>query len=148
MTMTTDDKIEIQDLAARTYIGLDSEDAAGFAAGFAADGVFVAPYGEFVGPAAVKDFITGHIAAGKEDGVRHFLTNHVVDAHEDGARYRFYIIKMNIAIGPVAIATAGGDCIVTRTAEGWRFKRFQLIIDPAMFGDAKPVVAPPTSAAA
>lgn len=103
MTITTDDKIEVQELAARAYIGLDSEDAAGFAAGFADDGVFVAPYGEFVGPAAVKDFITRHIAAGKEDGVRHFLTNHVIDAHEDGARYRFYITKMNIATGPVAM---------------------------------------------
>lgn len=142
MAITMDDKIDIQELCGRTYIGLDNEDAAGFAAGFADDGVFVAPYGEFVGPAAVKEFITGHIAAGKEDGVRHFLTNHVIDAHEDGARYRFYIIKMNIAVGPVAIATAGGDCIVKRTAQGWRFKRFQLIIDPAMFGDAKPVVGP------
>ncbi|MDH2383216.1 MULTISPECIES: nuclear transport factor 2 family protein [Bradyrhizobium] len=142
MTITTEDKIDIQELTARTYIGLDSEDAGGFASGFADDGVFVAPYGEFVGPAAVKEFITKHIAAGKEDGVRHFLTNHVVDAHEEGARYRFYITKMNIATGPVAIATAGGDCIVKRTGQGWRFKRFQLTIDPAMFGDAKPVVAP------
>lgn len=142
MPLTTDDKIEILELTARTYIGLDGEDAAGFAAGFADDGVFVAPYGEFVGPAAVEDFIVKHIAAGKEDGVRHFLTNHVIDAHEDGARYRFSILKMNVAIGPVAIATAGGDCIVRRTGSGWRFKRFQLNIDPAMFGEAKPVVGP------
>lgn len=141
MTIGTDDKIEIHELAARTYIALDGEDAAGFAATFAEDGVFVAPYGEFKGPEAVQTFIASHIAAGKEDGVRHILSNHVIDAHEDGARYRFYIIKMNIQTGPVAIATAGGDCIVSKTADGWRFKRFQLIIDPAMFGDQKPVVA-------
>ena len=48
---------------------------------------------------------------------------------------------MNIAAGPVAIATAGGDCIVRRTAEGWRFKRFELSIDPAMFGNAKPALS-------
>lgn len=142
MPLTTDDKIEILELTARTYIGLDNEDAAGFAAGFADDGVFVAPYGEFVGPAAVEAFILKHIAAGKEDGVRHFLTNHVVDAHDDGARYRFSILKMNVAVGPVAIATAAGDCVVRRTDSGWRFKRFQLSIDPAMFGETKPVVAP------
>jgi ketosteroid isomerase-like protein len=140
MTITTEDRIAIHELVARTYIGLDNEDAAGFAATFADDGVFVAPYGEFEGPAAVQGFIEQHIAAGKEDGVRHFLTNHVVDEHADGARLRFYIIKMNIAIGPVAIATAGGDCIVKRVGDGWRFKRFQLLIDPAMFGDAKPAI--------
>lgn len=141
MTITTDDRIAIHELAARTYIGLDSEDAAGFAATFAEDGVFVAPYGEFEGPAAVQSFIESHIAAGKEDGVRHFLTNHLVEEHAEGARFRFYIIKMNIATGPVAIATAGGDCIVKRVADGWRFKRFQLLIDPAMFGDAKPAIS-------
>ena len=141
MTITTDDRIAIHELVARTYIGLDNEDAAGFASTFADDGVFVAPYGEFEGPAAVRSFIESHIAAGKEDGVRHFLTNHLIEEHEEGARFRFYIIKMNIAIGPVAIATAGGDCIVRRTADGWRFKRFQLQIDPAMFGDAKPGIS-------
>ncbi len=141
MTITTDDRIAIHELVARTYIGLDSEDAATFAGTFADDGVFVAPYGEFAGPVAVQGFIEQHIAAGKEDGVRHFLTNHVVDEHADGARLRFYIIKMNIAVGPVAIATAGGDCIVKRVGDGWLFKRFQLLIDAAMFGDAKPAIS-------
>lgn len=140
MSISTQDKIEIQELAARTYIALDGEDAAGFAANFAGDGVFVAPYGEFAGPENVRSFIESHIDAGKEDGVRHVLSNHVIDEHADGARYRFYIIKMNIQTGPVAIATAGGDCIVSKTAQGWRFKRFQLHIDPAMFGDVKPAV--------
>jgi len=141
MTITTADRLEIHELAATIYIALDGEDAAGFADCFADDGAFVAPYGEFVGPSAVKDFIAKHIAAGKEDGVRHFLTNYLVEPHEEGARFRFYILKMNVSTGPVGIATAGGDCIVRRTARGWRFMRFQLKIDPAMFGDVKPAVA-------
>ena len=141
MTISTDEKIAIHELGARIYLHLDAEDAEGFASLFASDGVFVAPYGEFEGPDAVLTFIRSHIAAGKEDGVRHVLSNQIVDPHEDGARFRFYILKMNIATGPVAIATAAGDCIVTKTADGWRFKRFQLHIDPAMFGVAKPVVS-------
>src|SRR3546814_10451134 len=71
------------------------------------------------------------IAAGKENGVRHIVTNHIVEAHEGEARYRFYIIKMNVAAGPVAIATAAGDCLVSIVDGEWRFSRFQLTIDPA-----------------
>lgn len=141
MTLTTEDKVEIQELCARIYLCIDGNDPAGFAAGFAADGTFVAPYGEFTGTDAVRTFMVQHIAAGKEDGVRHFITNQIVDAHDDGAHYRFYILKMNIATGPVAIASAAGDSIVVKTADGWRFKRFQLIIDPAMFGADKPALA-------
>lgn len=140
MTIPTDDKIEIQELCARIYLAIDGNDAAGFAAGFAADGTFVAPYGEFTGTDAVRSFMEDHIAAGKEDGVRHFITNQVIDPQADGARYRFYILKMNIATGPVAIASAAGDAVVVKTPEGWRFQRFQLMIDPAMFGSEEPAL--------
>lgn len=141
MTLNIQDKIEIQELCARIYLCIDGQDAAGFAAGFDPQGTFVAPYGEFTGTDAVRTFMEHHIAAGKEDGVRHFITNQIVDPHADGAHYRFYILKMNIAMGPVAIASAAGDAIVVKTTEGWRFKRFQLIIDPAMFGAEKPALA-------
>lgn len=141
MPISTDDKIEIHELCARIYLCIDGNDAAGFAAGFSSDGTFVAPYGEFTGTDDVRKFMEQHIAAGKEDGVRHIITNQIVEDHEVGARYQFYILKMNIAEGPVAIATAAGDCLVTRTPDGWRFRRFQLNIDPAMFGDAKPALS-------
>ena len=141
MVLTTDDKIAIHELCARVYLCIDGNDAEGFAAGFSSDGTFVAPYGEFTGTDAVREFMEHHIAAGKEHGVRHLITNQVVEEHETGARYLFYILKMNIAQGPVAIATAAGDCLVARTEAGWRFKRFQLSIDPAMFGNAKPALS-------
>lgn len=137
MALTAADKLEIHELGTRVYYGTDTKDAALFAFYFSEDGVFVAPYGEFTGPQAIEKFMIGHIAAGKEDGVKHFLTNIAIDEHPDGARFRFYILKMNVVSGPTNIATASGDCIVKRTAAGWRFKRFQLSIDPAMFANKK-----------
>src|SRR3546814_11180639 len=80
----------------------------------------------------------GHIAAGKENGVRHIVTNHIVEAHEGEARYRFYIIKMNVAAGPVQIATEGGECLVSLAACKWRFRRFQTTLTPAMLGENNP----------
>lgn len=136
MALNAAQKLEIYELASRVYLYLDDENAEGFASLFTKDGVFVAPYGEFEGPAAIKNFMDDHIAAGKEDGVRHFLSNFVVDDHPDGARFRFYILKMNIAKGPSPIATAAGDWIVANTEDGWLLKRFELHIDPAMFDKA------------
>lgn len=141
MSITTEDKVAIHELCAKIYLCIDGNDAEGFADGFSSDGTFVAPYGEFTGTDAVRTFMEKHIAAGKEDGVRHIITNQIVEDHEVGARYQFYILKMNITEGPVGIATAAGDCLVTRTADGWRFKRFQLSIDPAMFSDNKPALS-------
>ncbi len=46
MTIAPDTRIAIHQRAARTSIGRDSEDAAGFAAPFAEDGVVVAPRAE------------------------------------------------------------------------------------------------------
>ena len=137
MALSVADRLDIQELGTRIYYGTDTQDAGIFASYFSEDGVFVAPYGEFTGPKAVKEFMTGHIANGKEDGVKHFLTNFAIDEHPEGARFRFYILKMNVAVGPTNIATAHGDCIVKKTSAGWRFKRFQLSIDPAMFANKK-----------
>ena len=137
MALSPADKLEIHELGTRVYYGTDTEDAALFASYFSDDGVFVAPYGEFKGPKAIEEFMIKHIAGGKEDGVKHFLTNIAIDEHPEGARFRFYILKMNVATGPTNIATASGDCIVKKTGAGWRFKKFQLSIDPAMFANKK-----------
>lgn len=129
MPMSTQDKLEIHELLTRAYLCLDTHNDAGWASCFAEDGVFVAPYGEYNGRAAVQQFIKGHIEKGKENGVRHFLTNLLAEGNADDARVLFYIIKMNVRTAPDINATASGDCLVARTKEGWLFKRFRLSID-------------------
>ena len=135
MTIGPDDKLQIHELGAKFYVYLDAENPAGVAALFSDDGVFVAPYGEFTGPQAVQGFLESHVAAGKEDGVKHFITNLVVEATAEGARLTFYILKMGVVTGPTLIATASGDCTVQKVGDDWRFTRFELAIDPAMFAN-------------
>src|SRR3546814_12109692 len=108
MTISSDDKIAIHELCARTYLAIDGNDAGGFANCFAPDGIFVAPYGEFAGSEAIRTFMERHIAAGKENGVRHIVTNHIVEAHEREARSRFHIIKMHVTGGSGGTSTAPG----------------------------------------
>lgn len=125
----TQTRLDAIDLFSRLYIEVDSENAAGWAQFFAEDGVFVAPYGEYPGRKAVQEFMEEHVRQGKEKGVRHFLTNFVTDAQGADCRVRFYILKLNVAVGPGFIATAGGDAVVRKTADGWRIARFKLAID-------------------
>ncbi len=130
MSISTQDKFDIHELLTRAYLFLDAQNDAGWASCFAEDGAFVAPYGEYTGRPAVQQFIKGHIEKGKESGVRHFLTNLCVEESKaGGVRVLFYIIKMKVKVAPEIDATAAGDCLVTRTAEGWLFKKFQLHID-------------------
>ncbi len=129
MSLTAEDHLSIQQLPTRVYQAIDSEDATGFADCFAEDGAFVAAYGEWKGRGAVKEFMAEHIKKGKESGVRHFLTNFEVVEEGSEARVRFYILKMNVGDEPSIVGTAGGDCLVRRTDEGWLFSKFQLNID-------------------
>lgn len=135
MTLPTMDKLAIRELVARLYRSLDENNAIEFAAEFAPTGVFVSPYGEFSGPEKIQAFLDRHIKEGNEEGVRHFITNETVEALGETARVRFYVLKMNVAVGPAPIASASGDCVVRNTVQGWRFQRFELRIDPAVFNN-------------
>lgn len=134
MTITSDDKIAIQELCNKIYLCLDAKDASGFTSGFVPDGIFATSYGDFEGAEKVRVFIESQIAAGKEDGVRHIVTNPIVEAHEAGARYRASLIKLNVAVGPSFLGTAVVDAVVVRATGGWRFQRLELSIDTAMLG--------------
>jgi ketosteroid isomerase-like protein len=127
-----DEKLEIHQLLATYYINVDGKNASGIAALFLENAPFVTPYGEFVGPKAIQGFYEGHIAAGREDGVKHFITNLIVEPTKEGAILKFYVLKMVVAKGPTPNATAGGTCLVKQVDGEWKFARMDLDIDPAV----------------
>ena len=129
MSLTADDKLAIHELITELYQRIDAQDAAGFASGFADDGVFRAPYGDFKGHAAVQKFMEEHIAAGQENGVRHFVTNLKVAPAGAEAVVQLYILKLKVATGPSFVATADGTFRVKKTTKGWRIAEFALNMD-------------------
>jgi ketosteroid isomerase-like protein len=129
MSLHADDKLAIHELITRVYQRIDAQDAAGFAANFADDGVFRAPYGDFKGHAEVQKFMADHIAAGQENGVRHFVTNLAVEPVGADAVVTFYILKLKVATGPSFVASADGTVRVKKTVQGWRVTEFALNID-------------------
>jgi len=129
VTVTIADKIEIQELCAALYLAVDGDDAAGFAATFAPDGVYVAAHGEIRGDAALHAFLRGYWKGVHRPGDRHFVANQIIEPHEAGARLRFNVVKLNAAFTPAVVVPARADCLIARKPGGWHFLRFQLIAD-------------------
>ncbi|MDZ7729253.1 MAG: nuclear transport factor 2 family protein [Dehalococcoidia bacterium] len=59
MALSTDDRLEIQELYARYNHALDFGDASGWAGCFTPDGVFASPNGTFSGTEQLQQFAQG-----------------------------------------------------------------------------------------
>lgn len=133
MPLSIEDKIAIQELSSSFCFCLDTHDVDGWIDTFTEDGVFEATYGTFNGPDEIRNFITGHIAAGKEDGKRHTMSNFVIEGNGDEARMRSYVVKFEVEKSPGVNASGLYVDELVRTADGWRFKRRKLEVDPGVF---------------
>ncbi|MFE2872970.1 nuclear transport factor 2 family protein [Embleya sp. NPDC059259] len=133
MPLTVEDKLAIQELAARQFKYLDAHDVDAWAQCWIPDGTFVANYGTFQGHTSIKEFLRGHIAAGKEDGARHLGVNHVIEGDAERAEMYSVVVKLQVVQSPFIIATGIYRDTLVRTPDGWRFESRRLDIDPGVF---------------
>ncbi|MEU6135465.1 nuclear transport factor 2 family protein [Nocardioides sp. NPDC047086] len=136
MSLSVEDKLEIVELSNAHMRSLDNHDVDAWVAAWVPDGTFVATYGTFAGHDAIREFINGHIAAGKEDGARHLMTNYVVDGDGDTASITCAVTKLQVEKPPFIIASGIYTDSVVRTAEGWKFASRKLDIDNGVFARA------------
>jgi hypothetical protein len=141
VALSADDKIAIQELSNSHFRYLDSHDVEAWAGLWIPDGVFYATYGTFTGHAEIKEFLTGHIAAGKEEGARHLGVNYVITGDGDRAEVYSLVVKLQVEEPPFIIATGVYTDVVVRTPEGWRFESRKLDIDRGVFARAEAAAA-------
>jgi len=125
-TLTTQDYIDIQQLYANYAQALDKGEGARFAATFVTDGEFTG--GRPAGQAnAVRTPLKGTEALtkmGSGGGSRHFTANLVISPTADGASGSCYLLLFNARNIPATITeTAIYDDTLTKTPQGWRFKK-------------------------
>lgn len=127
MTLSTEDRLEIQELYARYNHALDFGDASGWAGCFTPDGVFASPNGSFTGSEQLQQFANGF--AERMTG-RHWTNNLVIDPAGEGATGKCYLMLYRLAEGGPSILTTGvyNDELV-RTAAGWRFSKRTVVAD-------------------
>jgi hypothetical protein len=141
VALSADDKIAIQELSNTHFRLLDSHDVDAWAGCWVPDGVFYATYGTYEGHDAIKEFLTGHIAAGKEDGARHLGVNYVITGDGDRAEVYSLVVKVQVEKAPFIIATGVYLDVVVRTADGWKFESRKLDIDKGVFAAAEAAAA-------
>jgi hypothetical protein len=137
MALSNEDKVSIHELFSRFYNAFDEGNAAGAAAAFDHQGIFVlreggrdAPSPEVAGSSAIEAAMDKHFEESCGPRAKHFLTNMVCEDHPVGALVTFYIMNVNIVSGPEIVGTALGECLVCRKGQDWRIARFDHYIDP------------------
>lgn len=137
MPLSADDKLAIAELSNAQMRALDAHDVDSWVGAWIPEGTFDATYGVFEGHDACREFINGHIAAGKEDGARHLMTNYVIEGEGDRATSTCLVTKLQVEEPAFIIATGMYRDVAVRTPEGWRFESRQLSIDRGVFARAE-----------
>ena len=132
--LTAQDLVEIQQLYAKYNWTLDSGDAEGYASTFTPDGVF----NNNVGRDAIVKFANGfHTGIGSH--VRHWNTNLMILPTPEGASGQVYLVLVDFATKPPSILTSASySDELTKTVQGWRFKKRTTKGDTAPPAPSKP----------
>jgi hypothetical protein len=126
-TLSPADYEEIRGLYSKYVLGYDSGDAQLVASVFAPDATLVIG-GRTMGES--RDKITGGIKPRVGmNGSRHIPTNILIEPAPEGAKGTQYLTMMNFADGKPPVVMMGGvyHDVIVKTAEGWRFKRREVV---------------------
>ncbi len=76
MTISAEDRLEIQDVIVQIYTALDQHNGAEYASHFRRDGILEnESFGKSIGRAAIAKFVQHHCDTGHEQGALHCLSN-------------------------------------------------------------------------
>ena len=127
--LTEADYAEIQRLYARYSWALDSraDDGRAYANVFTEDGELVVGANRTVGRERLMAFGAGRAAAVQP---RHFTSNIIISPSPEGARGSVYllVVSQNETGESATVSTGTYDDILVKTAEGWRFKRREVVM--------------------
>ena len=130
MSLTIEDQLAIQTLAARYNFAIDTGDAEAFAEAFVENGVLDAAGQVTEGRKALADFARGFPTSMRSP--RHVSTNLVIDGDGNFATLKAYL-TISIMNGepaqPTVLASGGYDDTLSKEDGTWRFVRRTFTID-------------------
>ena len=135
MTIAETDRAEIIELHHRNYLSTGDKDVDGFMDCWVEDGFegFFSPFGDFEDREGLRTFEHDHTHGGTADGKRHFSGKLVLRKgdDEDTVLATSYMTVVDVVNAPRIVATGKyTDSVVRRTADGWKFDRRELSVDP------------------
>jgi ketosteroid isomerase-like protein len=129
-TITIEDKINIQELIAKSNIALDNKNIDDWTNTWTDDGVWSTPFGEAKGKTELKNMInqvTNEFASGK----RHLSTNILIeDAPNNMTTAKSYLIVTEAKKSPEVVASGAYIDTLKKDANSkWKFVQRRLEID-------------------
>jgi hypothetical protein len=139
-SLTTNDRLEIQELTARHFYAIDGlhrllkgDPAVHWADTFTEDGTFeIHTHLDEVlfSVTGRQSLIEAQRGFPDIDSTRHWIGDLLIEEHPEGARSGSYIIAMNISVNPAAtIRTGVYDDLLVKVEGSWKFKSKILILD-------------------
>ncbi len=120
------DKDAIRELLHTYCFCMDAGRFAELAALFTADGEWIAPYRSARGPVDIAAWLERSVPASPPR--MHYVMNSVVTVSEDTATAKSnYLVMVEGSEGPVPSVCGTYADMLVRAAEGWRFRRRELI---------------------
>lgn len=129
MPLSVADRLDIQELLARYNHAIDSGDAAGWAATFAAGGTFTSSGRTHTGTQALQAFAADF--ATRLPGSRHWNNNVVIEGDGDQATTRCYLqlLKTGGSEPATLVTTAKYEDSLRRVNGAWRFASRTVVPD-------------------
>jgi uncharacterized protein (TIGR02246 family) len=124
MPLTTDDRLAIQDLAARYNTAIDSGNGDAWAATFTPDGTFESGGRTHQGTDALAAFAKGF--AERMAGTRHWNNNLLIEGDGDQATLGCYLLLMK---GGQVVTSARYEDTLRRVDGAWRFASRRVVPD-------------------
>ena len=126
MALTSEDKVEITELAARYNRAIDSGDAEGWAMTFTEDGVFESSQGKAQGREALVRYVEDGAKQRATSQRRHWNNNFVIEGDGDSATLTCYLLLMS---GNEVAGRGSYDDVLRRVDGAWRFAHRTVTIE-------------------
>lgn len=129
MTISAEDRFEIQDVIIQLYQALDKHRGSEYASFFVPDGCLEnKSFGVITGREAIAKFIQAHCEAGNEDGALHCISNLLIEQSEtEQATVRAEVMKFRVSVAPPELwVSSFVTAQMYRAGTRWQVARFNL----------------------
>ena len=129
MTISAEDRFEIQDVIIQIYQALDNHRGSDYASFFTPDGLLEnESFGVITGREAIAKFIQTHCEAGNENGALHCISNVLIEQDKtEGAAVRAEVMKFRVSVMPPELwVSSFVTARMHNTGTRWQVARFNL----------------------
>lgn len=132
MSLTAEDKLEIQELAVRYALAMDAEDVYSWLETWTDDGTWLGGLGEYIGKSSLKELF--YELGDRIKDKRHVMSNFIITGDGNSASMKCYMAIFDRINFPALIATGVYTDTLKRVNGRFKFLHRHVKLDPSYAG--------------